>query len=454
MKAFIVKLTFEDIDPLIWRRVILPAGATFNRLHEMIQYVTNFQSRYMDEPYHYFDIEVDGLFITNNPYTHEEYKKEFNGLKLKRPSHLKIDTYLEGNRQILYRYDSGDDWRIMVELEGIVEDYYFGYPTVLEGEGAAPPEDVGGPPGYAHFLDVYHDPKHPDYLSTYEWAEAQCYKPFDIEKVNESLKYVKYKKTEWDRIDHENYNVKSDKYRGPKQLKQAEPLAGDLILDYIVACTNLYGVVPHEKVREIYSGQNKLVISSEMMKAMVTDLPTVELLKRRHVLVEGRNFYHEAMDYVDEVRLMKNVEGKPFYVPEKDKLLHYVKDTYFERTPQQLVLGQLMVKDGFPARTINSEIEELLGELSVPFSNVLSVFQTFAGRLELNNRAQVNSYLQCVTEIANTTRLWENRGHTPNELFPSEKPYLHPLPGESTKTGRNDPCPCGSGKKYKKCCGK
>nr|WP_298485451.1 SEC-C metal-binding domain-containing protein [uncultured Ruminococcus sp.] len=22
------------------------------------------------------------------------------------------------------------------------------------------------------------------------------------------------------------------------------------------------------------------------------------------------------------------------------------------------------------------------------------------------------------------------------------------------KVGRNDPCPCGSGKKYKKCCGK
>lgn len=24
----------------------------------------------------------------------------------------------------------------------------------------------------------------------------------------------------------------------------------------------------------------------------------------------------------------------------------------------------------------------------------------------------------------------------------------------SPKTGRNDPCPCGSGKKYKKCCGR
>ena len=25
---------------------------------------------------------------------------------------------------------------------------------------------------------------------------------------------------------------------------------------------------------------------------------------------------------------------------------------------------------------------------------------------------------------------------------------------EGAKIGRNDPCPCGSGKKYKKCCGK
>ncbi len=27
------------------------------------------------------------------------------------------------------------------------------------------------------------------------------------------------------------------------------------------------------------------------------------------------------------------------------------------------------------------------------------------------------------------------------------------FPAHAEKTGRNDPCPCGSGKKYKKCCG-
>jgi hypothetical protein len=42
-------------------------------------------------------------------------------------------------------------------------------------------------------------------------------------------------------------------------------------------------------------------------------------------------------------------------------------------------------------------------------------------------------------------------GLSPGELpeFPKPLPYLAP-----SKPGRNDPCPCGSGKKYKKCCGK
>ena len=31
--------------------------------------------------------------------------------------------------------------------------------------------------------------------------------------------------------------------------------------------------------------------------------------------------------------------------------------------------------------------------------------------------------------------------------------YVRGAPPELAKVGRNDPCPCGSGKKYKKCCG-
>lgn len=34
-------------------------------------------------------------------------------------------------------------------------------------------------------------------------------------------------------------------------------------------------------------------------------------------------------------------------------------------------------------------------------------------------------------------------------------PPVEPIKADKDKeVGRNDPCPCGSGKKYKKCCGK
>ena len=39
-------------------------------------------------------------------------------------------------------------------------------------------------------------------------------------------------------------------------------------------------------------------------------------------------------------------------------------------------------------------------------------------------------------------------------LYTSGKNPQQPVRRETAKVGRNQPCPCGSGKKYKKCCGK
>ena len=57
MKAYILKVSFEDITPIVWRRVILPAGATFHRLHQTLQFATNFQSGL--DPYHSYGVEID-----------------------------------------------------------------------------------------------------------------------------------------------------------------------------------------------------------------------------------------------------------------------------------------------------------------------------------------------------------------------------------------------------------
>ena len=47
----------------------------------------------------------------------------------------------------------------------------------------------------------------------------------------------------------------------------------------------------------------------------------------------------------------------------------------------------------------------------------------------------------------------EHRKQIPTEDEPALPPPVEPVKAEK-EPGRNDPCPCGSGKKYKKCCGK
>ena len=53
--------------------------------------------------------------------------------------------------------------------------------------------------------------------------------------------------------------------------------------------------------------------------------------------------------------------------------------------------------------------------------------------------------LDCVREYKNTIPLWTQNGFTKKEIISMPK---------KEKIGRNDLCPCGSGKKYKNCCGK
>ncbi len=47
-----------------------------------------------------------------------------------------------------------------------------------------------------------------------------------------------------------------------------------------------------------------------------------------------------------------------------------------------------------------------------------------------------------------------HRKQLPGEDDTPLPPPVETIRGEGEKVGRNDPCPCGSGKKYKQCCGR
>ena len=54
-----------------------------------------------------------------------------------------------------------------------------------------------------------------------------------------------------------------------------------------------------------------------------------------------------------------------------------------------------------------------------------------------------------------TTRAMQGQGQLPDSAqVPDRESKPHTVRREEPKIGRNDPCPCGSGKKYKNCCGR
>ncbi len=66
-------------------------------------------------------------------------------------------------------------------------------------------------------------------------------------------------------------------------------------------------------------------------------------------------------------------------------------------------------------------------------------------------------YDDCENEIKEETPLRIIKRSVSEMMALSENIHRDPFPKtvvNVNKTGRNDPCPCGSGKKYKKCCGK
>ena len=81
-----------------------------------------------------------------------------------------VDT---GVKRLTYLYDYGDGWEHTIKVERIGEALPGDlYPCLLDARGRCPPEDIGGPPGYAEFLEAIADPNHERHKELTEFHDA------------------------------------------------------------------------------------------------------------------------------------------------------------------------------------------------------------------------------------------------------------------------------------------
>ncbi len=127
---------------------------------------------------------------------------EVNGVHYADTEHMLEDTTDEARRtlarmqagdRLAYWYDFGDDWWHDIVVESVDRvDPVLTYPRCATGGRAGPPEDCGGPLGFAELMRALNDAKHPEHEMYRDWMAqigAIGYEPerFDLEEINAAL---------------------------------------------------------------------------------------------------------------------------------------------------------------------------------------------------------------------------------------------------------------------------
>lgn len=164
---------------MVWRRLLVPGSVRLSRLHAMFQAAMG----WTDSHLHMFRI---GDLIYGSQF--DDYPED----ELDEKS-VTVLQAVRAQRRFLYEYDFGDSWDHEVVVEEFsVTGWGLKFAVCLDGQNACPPEDVGGPGGYADFLEVLADPSHDEYEHMVGWAGGP-FDPdlFDVAVANVALQRVR-----------------------------------------------------------------------------------------------------------------------------------------------------------------------------------------------------------------------------------------------------------------------
>lgn len=158
-----------DIEPKISRILELPISLNLAQVHEVLQAAFG----WTDSHLHQFNI---GGLVYGAPEFDEDGwsdNRTFEATDV-RLSDFQFPYDPESSPlTILYEYDFGDNWRHMICSERVAGDKAVKYPRCIAATRSGPPEDVGGPSGYASFLEAWHDTHHEDHKAMRRWVGSK-----------------------------------------------------------------------------------------------------------------------------------------------------------------------------------------------------------------------------------------------------------------------------------------
>lgn len=232
------------------------------------------------------------------------------------------------------------------------------------------------------------------------------------------------------------------------------------IYDFSSMAINLYGIIALEDLSQLYQHYHpgQRVSPEKFQEVNEHFMPTMT----QTVVIDG---YVAAEFFIEVLELFEGLiveqAGKDRYIPKKKEEFFKYQDGFYTRETweEKEVRTFLRTINPDPVQLDNA-IDDLRFHMQQGYTLGDSV-QALANFDYLpSKRKEQKKLLDLLKNMDKTSRKWGNKGYSDFDLhqidpekFPDqwENPSLGPAPGEPSKNG---PCPCGSGKKYKRCCGK
>ena len=151
----------------------------------------------------------------------------------------------------------------------------------------------------------------------------------------------------------------------------------------------------------------------------------------------------------DKGRLQKFWQD--YFLKEKDIYAQLLKN------PDEAVKGtikELAEKYGVTVMEMTGFLDGIQESLKEP-NNFDDLTEDSEVSLDFDNEKLYRNMVEAKADWLYDLPEWEDifSKEKREELYKEQK-QSHTFVREGKKIGRNDPCPCGSGKKYKNCCGK
>jgi len=412
-----MRIDLRGAKPPIWRRIEVP-DCSLAELHVVIQAAMGWTDCHLHE----FEINRDRYSVPS-PFGGDEDMGTIDARD------VWLSEVIRGKgSKLRYLYDFGDSWEHTIKVEAVdASKPSVVYPRCLTGKRNGPVEDCGGIWGYEELLEILSDPKHPEYEERIDWCGEIDPEEFNADDCSREMQSWFSSVRQLRRLastGSSDFDIRQDFFDDDGEIDNDE---------FQAWCTALL---------------NKFAGSSEF-----TSLPEGEYGFVDYLLQFGANYLgaslatmsvsdlNEIVFSIIPRKVMLEAEFAADLIREFNAFFRFVDREYSLPGAKKL------------ANSLDAKAEKRLAKELGNQSNFGMAKSFFSAGKAAGYDMTSQHDLNLFTAAYNKGLGQPDAGSAP-EVLPSDESedYEPTFRHESPRVGRNDPCPCGSGKKHKKCC--